>query len=66
MKKTVTYKYMGTNGTIETPVYIEGAYSICLVQLSADQGKILTNGQERAFMIKVPKAEVDDWKEVDI
>lgn len=66
MKKTVTYKYMGTNGAIETPVYIEGAYSICLVLLSADQGKILTNGQERVFMIKVPKTEVDNWKEVDI
>lgn len=66
MKKIVTYKYLGTNGIVETPVYIEGAYSICMVQLSSEQGKILTNGEERCFMVKVPKNEVDQWQEVDI
>ena len=43
MKKEVLYTYLGTNGTITTPIFIEGAYHIKKVRLVADKDKFLTN-----------------------
>ena len=28
MKKTIIYTYLGTNGTITTPIHLEGIYSV--------------------------------------
>jgi hypothetical protein len=43
MKQQVLYRYLGANGVISSPVYLEGAYSIKLIKASADEGKILQN-----------------------
>jgi len=39
MKKVVYYKYLGTNGTITSPVHLEDIYFIRLYHLVADEGK---------------------------
>lgn len=59
------YTYLGVNGTITSPIYLEGIYSICKVQLIADNGKILTNGKKEVSAILVPESEVKDWSEID-
>ena len=42
MKKEILYHYLGVNGTILSPVYLEGIYSVKKVKLTAESGKRLT------------------------
>ena len=42
MTKTVLYKYLGTNGTIVSPVHLEDVYYIRQYKLTAKAGKQLT------------------------
>lgn len=65
MTKQVFYKYLGTNGVIESPVHLEDIYYIKLVRLIADKGKILTNGDRKVYDIKVPEEEVENWHEIE-
>lgn len=65
MTKQNIYTYLGVNGIITSPVYLEGIYSIKKVQLMADTGKILTNGQTKISSITVPEDEVSNWTEIN-
>ena len=64
MKKTVIYKYLGTNGVLETPIHIEDTYYIRLIDLKADENMILTNGKRKTYFTRVPEEEVYLWYEV--
>ena len=55
MKKTVIYRYLGTNGVIETPIHIEDTYYVRLIDLKADEGKILTNGEYKTYFVRIPE-----------
>jgi hypothetical protein len=65
MKKNYFYRYMGTNGILETPVYLEGIYCLKLVQLTADKGNVLTNGEKITNSISVPESEASAWIEIE-
>lgn len=65
MVKNILYKYLGTNGVIISPVFLEGIYSIKIYQLIAEPGKILTNGTNRTQSIEIPFNELEQWKEED-
>ena len=59
------YQYLGTNGTILSPVHLEDTYYVRKVRLSAGEGKLLTkNGLDKVQAIIVPEEEVQDWYEV--
>lgn len=65
MVKTVLYKYLGTNGTILSPVHLEDVYYIRMLRLHADDGKRLTKDNVNKFVsIVIPEEELDEWKEV--
>lgn len=64
MTKTVIYKYLGTNGVIESPVHLEDIYYVRLIALMADDNKLLTNGEIKVKSIKVPEEEVSNWREI--
>ena len=65
MTKTVLYKYLGTNGTIVSPVHLEGVYYIRQIKLTAKTGKQLTKDfYNYHASVVVPEEEVDEWKEV--
>ena len=64
MTQQVIYKYLGTNGVIESPVHLEDIYYVRLIQLSADIGHYLTDGTRQVQSIKVPEEEVSKWREV--
>lgn len=64
MTKQVFYKYLGTNGVIETPVHLEDIYYIRVIQLQADDGKVLTDGINKRLMVRVPEEEVGNWREI--
>ena len=65
MTKEKIYTYLGVNGTITSPVYLEGIYSIKKIRLIANKNKILTDGSQRISSIIVPEDEVENWTEID-
>lgn len=66
MTKTVIYRYLGTNGIVDTPVFIEGTFFVRKIALTADEGKELTKDHKTFYhSIVVNEDEVDQWVEVD-
>lgn len=65
MKKEKFYTYLGTNGTITSPIFLEGIYHIKKYRLIADVNKVLTYDGRREKRVIVPENEADLWKEVD-
>lgn len=64
MKGIVIYRYLGTNGVIESPVHLEDTYYTRLIQITADEGKVLTNGVTELDVVRVPEEEVQNWTEI--
>jgi hypothetical protein len=66
MTKQVLYRYLGTNGVIETPIHLEDIYYVRNIRLTADAGKMLTK-DNKSFItqIIVPEDEVEQWFEVE-
>ena len=66
MKQTIIYRYLGTNGIIDSPVYLEGIYSVKTITLTADEGHVLTkDGRHFVKATRVAnEAEIAEWREV--
>ena len=65
MTKIVMYEYLGTNGTILSPIHLEDLYYVRKLQLLADNNKRLTkNGKDFVQSVVIPEDELDQWKEV--
>ena len=63
MEKITMYRYLGTNGIIDSPVHLEDTYYVRMVKLIADPNYLLTNGTTKTSMVLVPEDEVDEWYE---
>ena len=60
------YRYLGTNGVIDSPVHLEGIYSVKSLALDADPGMVLTKDDVH-FVKYVRVADEEEaalWKEV--
>ena len=67
MTKEILYHYLGVNGTILSPVYLEGIYSVKKVRLTADASKRLTKDFINMHIsVTIPEAEVSEWYEVNV
>lgn len=66
MTKQVLYTYLGTNGTLTTPIHLEGIYSVKKIILIADKGKKLTCGDANLYDRITLKNEDEEllWEEV--
>ena len=65
MTKIVMYEYLGTNGTILSPVHLEDIYYIRKLRLIADNDKSFTkNGKDFVQNVIIPEEELNQWKEV--
>lgn len=64
MKKETFYYYVGTNGTILSPVHLEGIHYVEKIKLSAEDGMILSNGLINMSEVTVFNDEISEWKEV--
>lgn len=64
MTKIVLYQYLGTNGTITSPVHLEDVYYVRKLKLIADAGKILTNGSSYKNVVIIPEEDESKWTEV--
>ena len=66
MRKLIQYTYLGVNGIIESPVLLEGIYSIKKILLCADSDKLLTKDGKTTFInVTVLEDEVKQWYEID-
>lgn len=66
MTRQVIYRYLGTNGIIESPVHLEDIYYVRLIRLTAAHNKTLTNGTATLRTVTVPEEEVDNWTEINL
>ena len=66
MTKRIYYRYLGTNGTVLTPIHLEGAYGVKMIKIVADADKMLTcdDGKTLRNSVLVPEEEVENWVEV--
>lgn len=64
MTKVKKYKYLGRNGVLVTRILIDGVNYIPMMTLTADAGKILTNGETSVYSITVEADEVNLWREI--
>lgn len=65
MIKEIQYVYLGTNGTLTTPIHLEGIYAIEKYKIIADADKVLTkDGYHFVKSIIIPKEELSQWKEI--
>ena len=66
MKKQIHYLYIGTNGTILSPIHLEDTYYIRKIKLFAEEGKKITkDGKSFEKVIIIPEDELELWYEVD-
>lgn len=65
MIQTPYYTYLGTNGTITSPVFLEGVYCIVKYWLTAEEGQLLTDGKQYVKTILVPEKDISTWIEVE-
>lgn len=66
ISKTVYYRYLGTNGVIESPVHLEDVYYVRLIELVADGRHQLTDGETVVSKVRVPEDEVNKWHEIPL
>lgn len=67
MTKIINYVYLGTNGTIVSPVHLEDIYYTRRYQLRADKGKMLTNdGRNFVKEVLISEDDLENWDEVDM
>lgn len=65
MKTVILYNYLGTNGTIQSPVHLEDIYYTRSVRLMADKGMALTKDNKKFYYnTTVPEGDVELWREV--
>lgn len=65
MTKNILYYYLGTNGTILSPVHLEDTYYVRKIRLSADENKRLTkDGKKFVDSIVIPEEDLELWREV--
>ena len=65
MTKTILYKYLGTNGTIVSPVHLEDVYYVRLVKIMTAHGKTLTKDSKKLpNIVTAPEEEDDQWIDI--
>lgn len=64
MTRQVLYKYLGTNGVIESPVHLEDIYYVRVNVLTAGNGKLLTDGEKIVKEVRCSDEELENWREI--
>lgn len=65
MTKINKYKYLGLNGILITRILLEDVKHYPLIELKADSGMILTNGETTTYSVTISPEEVDNWREIE-
>ena len=65
MIKKDLYRYTGRNGIITSLVHLEDAKYYPMYRLTADEGKVLTDGELTVKSIDIFAEDLDKWTEID-
>ena len=65
MTKKILYRYLGTNGIIESPIHLEDIYYTRILVLTAGKNKMLTDGERVLKSVRVPEENEKLWREID-
>lgn len=65
MIKKDLYRYVGRNGIITSLIYLDDAKYYPMYRLIADQGKMLTDGDQIVKSIDIFAEELSKWTEID-
>lgn len=65
MTITKTYLYFGEEGTFTSSVVIPNAPVITYLNLQADEGKILTDGNREVPFVTVLESAANKWHEIE-
>lgn len=65
MTKVKLYRYLGRNGIITSPVLLDNIEHILMYALTADEGKVLTDGENFVQSTKIFAEELSNWVEID-
>lgn len=65
MIKQIMYEYLGTNGSICSPVHLEDVYYVRKYKLIAEDKKLLSNGSRKEKSVLIPEDELEEWKEIE-
>lgn len=66
MEKVLHYLYLGENGTILSPVKLDGIFSVQKYRLTAEKNHMLTkDGKHFYKSILIPASELGSWYEID-
>ena len=65
MIKTKVYRYLGRNGIITSPILLDSIEPIPMLKLTAEKGKLLTNGEEKVKAKLIFADELKDWYEIN-
>lgn len=65
MKVTKFYTYLGTNGTITSPVHLENIYSVVKYKIFSEKGYKLTKDNINYYeVVDVEEKDLPNWYEV--
>ena len=65
MTTEILYTYLGTNGTVTTPVHLEGVPAMKKIRITPAIGKKLTDGKLASTdAIVVSESEAANWREI--
>ena len=65
MVKSKVYRYLGRNGIITSPILLDSIEPIPMFKLTAAEGKLLSNGEEKVKAKLIFADELKDWFEID-
>lgn len=60
MIKKKMYRYIGLNGVLTTYVLLDGINHILRYHLTADEGKLLTNGERTTKVVEIDAEDLDN------
>ena len=59
------YFYVGDNGTLMSTIYIPKADPVVYLELTADKGKVLTDGVRKVNSLRIREDSENPWTEID-
>jgi hypothetical protein len=65
MIKKDLYRYVGRNGIITSLILLDDAKHYSMYRLIADEGKVLTDGEQKVKAIDIFAEDLGKWTEVD-
>lgn len=65
MIKKDLYRYVGRNGIITSLVYLDDVKYYPMYRLIADEGKVLTDGEQKVKAIDIFAEDLGKWAEID-